>query len=379
MVTITVIGWYGTETIGDRAILAGLIRIFGELYDDFEIKLGSLFPVLSERTLLEDGHFFKSCSRQHLSSMSVFPSLNHRILKKEIYSSDLLIVGGGPLMDMPLLYMLEYAFQIAQKYCVKCALLGCGWGPLHQKEYISCVNKIIQMSDLNIFRDSQSEKECRLYLSKEDSKTTYLIDPAFLAADYYLQKNIDVLRQEAFVSVNFRDIALDQYKGDSLVYEKQFKLLLSELVEKTSVPIKLIPMHTFTIGGDDRIILDKIQKQMGNEQILVQHDPLSLEETMNIYYHSLLCVGMRFHSIVLQTVLNGKNYLLDYTDPVTGKIVGMLDELQLLPFYHKRYCSLQSREQMFHIDSNIQRFTFNERTFSNYLRCYKEKIRLISI
>lgn len=379
MVTITVIGWYGTETIGDRAILAGLIRIFGDVYDDFQIKLGSLFPVLSERTLLEDGEFFRDCSKQHLSSISIFPSLNHGILKKEIHSSDLLIVGGGPLMDMPLLYMLEYAFQIARKYCVKSALLGCGWGPLQQKEYINCVNRIIQMSDLNIFRDLRSENLCISCLGKKDNKTTSLIDPAFLAADFYLQKNVGTPRQEEFISVNFRDISLDQYKGDTLEYEKQFILLLNDLVENTSVPIKLIPMHTFSIGGDDRIILDKIQKEMGVERVLVLHDPLTLEETMGVYYHSLLCIGMRFHSIVLQTVLNGKNYLLDYTDPVTGKIVSMLNELQLFPFYQDRYCSLQLHDKMFCVDPLAQRYVFSEDTFTNYLESYKEKVRLISI
>ena len=43
---ITIIGWYGTETIGDRAILAGLISIFNQAYDEFEVKLGSLNPFL---------------------------------------------------------------------------------------------------------------------------------------------------------------------------------------------------------------------------------------------------------------------------------------------------------------------------------------------
>ena len=39
---ITVIGWYGTETIGDRAILAGLISLFNKSYTYFEIKKNDL-------------------------------------------------------------------------------------------------------------------------------------------------------------------------------------------------------------------------------------------------------------------------------------------------------------------------------------------------
>ncbi len=43
---ILIIGWYGTETIGDRAILAGLISFFSKVYRCFEIKIGSLYPFL---------------------------------------------------------------------------------------------------------------------------------------------------------------------------------------------------------------------------------------------------------------------------------------------------------------------------------------------
>jgi polysaccharide pyruvyl transferase WcaK-like protein len=57
MVKITVIGWYGTETIGDRAILAGLLSLFDEVFGDFELKLGSIYPFFSERTLYEDMDF----------------------------------------------------------------------------------------------------------------------------------------------------------------------------------------------------------------------------------------------------------------------------------------------------------------------------------
>ena len=52
----TVIGWYGTETIGDRAILSGILRLLSEVASDITIELGALYPILSERTLRDDGH-----------------------------------------------------------------------------------------------------------------------------------------------------------------------------------------------------------------------------------------------------------------------------------------------------------------------------------
>lgn len=55
---ITIIGWYGTETIGDRAILAGIISLLSKSISNLSIRLGSLYPFYSERTLYEDSDFF---------------------------------------------------------------------------------------------------------------------------------------------------------------------------------------------------------------------------------------------------------------------------------------------------------------------------------
>ena len=88
MVKIAVIGWYGTETIGDRAILAGLVRVFALTFNDFSIRLGSLFTVLTERTLLEDIDFLSECSGTERLSISILHSLNHKCLRNNIEDAD---------------------------------------------------------------------------------------------------------------------------------------------------------------------------------------------------------------------------------------------------------------------------------------------------
>ena len=60
---ITIIGWYGTETIGDRAILTGIFSFFNQLFNKIEIKLGSLYPFFSKRTLNEDYSFYVKSRR----------------------------------------------------------------------------------------------------------------------------------------------------------------------------------------------------------------------------------------------------------------------------------------------------------------------------
>ena len=93
---ITIIGWYGTETIGDRAILAGLISFFHKSLDNFEIKLGSLYPFFTERTVDEDHAFYRQFVGKDIK-IDIFNSKDSKALVKAIRASDLVVMGGGPL------------------------------------------------------------------------------------------------------------------------------------------------------------------------------------------------------------------------------------------------------------------------------------------
>lgn len=376
MVKIAVIGWYGTETIGDRAILAGLVRVFALTFGDFSIRLGSLFTVLTERTLLEDIDFLSKCSGTDCLSISIFDSLKPKCLRDNIKDADLLVVGGGPLMDITVMYMLEYAFQIAARKGIKTALLGCGWGPLKAEEYIKCALRIVRLSNLTIFRDRLSEQSCLSYWKSEEKKTNALIDPAFFAASYFV-KNINRERTQGHIAINLRDTALDQYGGDSSLLEARFGKMLNDISDKTSLPVYLIPMHTFVIGGDDRVILTKIANKVNKDNVIVLQNPLNLKETMEKYYDAYFCVGMRFHSVVLQTVLNGKNYILDYTEPQKGKIYGMLDELNIVDVYASRYTSLLDNPDIDNLIIECQRYEADFSLLDDYLNSYSRLLKTI--
>ena len=59
MIRVLIIGWYGTETIGDRAILAGILRSLDSyLNSDILLTIGSLYPYISERTIFEDRELY---------------------------------------------------------------------------------------------------------------------------------------------------------------------------------------------------------------------------------------------------------------------------------------------------------------------------------
>ena len=135
MAVVTIIGWYGTETIGDRGILAGLISACAAAGgESLEINLGSLFPIYSERVLEEDIAFHRECAGPRKLAVRVFDVLDCFALREKIRRSDLLMMGGGPLMDLRELYVMQFAFMVAKTHHVRSVLGGCGWGPLSAEQ-----------------------------------------------------------------------------------------------------------------------------------------------------------------------------------------------------------------------------------------------------
>ncbi len=373
MMRCAIIGWYGTETIGDRAILAALIKIISTLPEEIEFSIGSIYPFFTERTLLEEKTFIeKMCSKA--VKLSIFDSRNHTKLKQTIKEVDCLFVGGGPLMDVSWMYMLEYALMEAKKYKKVTGLLGCGMGPLYKKSYIHSARNIISHSDIIIFRDNISKNIAEKIGCKKKKEISVLVDPAVFSAQFFLKEYKNKDRKKDYLAVNLRDFPLEYLKNRNditfIEIKQKLKDFCLKILEK-GYYIKFIPMHYFGIGGDDREYLNRMAFELNSENITVQNMPLTLEETMQNYADAKYCIGMRFHAILLQTILNGNNYILDYTEPKKGKTSGFLEIVEGQKFYKERYINLQSNVKS-EIQFNSDKFCVNIDLLNKYEKTYRE-------
>jgi len=341
---ITILGWYGTETLGDRAILAGILSDFSELFPT--ITIGSLFPFFTERTVKEDFAFYKKYMDFN-NSIDIIDSNSPSQLRQNIESSDLVIVGGGPLMDIDNMHMLSYGLKYAKKKGVKTLLFGCGVGPLNKKEFKKAFIKIYHHSDLVILRDNISKYNAEVIFDEfkyKNSKKIYIsYDPSVLALLKYKKKsrykdknNHLILNLREFPMVYSSEAATVSNVQSKI--EKILKYLSSHFINTDTI---LLPNHYFFWGGDDREIMSRLLFENNKfSKFRIQQSPLNLEETFELYSKAKYCIGMRFHSIVFQTLLNGNNFVLDYTHPQKGKIVGFLKDIQ---FDFKRYISLHTK------------------------------------
>ena len=385
---ITVIGWYGTETIGDRAILAGLFSFFKKAFDDFEIKLGSLYPFFSERTINEDYLFWKSIIKKDIK-VDLFDSKNSKKLDSSIKDSDIIVMGGGPLMDIEPMYMIEYGFKKAKKLNKKTALLGCGIGPLFNKKYEKCLINIINNADLIILRDSISRKKVediynRFNKKCENENIFVSFDPAIQCCKDYIILNNERKDLTKYIAVNLRkypkEYGISTHKGDSYKINNLLKKFIENIATKfDKMEIKLIPMHYFHVGNDDREFLNNIKFDLNLSNINVQNKNLNLYETMQIYQNAKFNIGMRYHSVILQTMLNGRNFILDYTEPKQGKIFGFINDIDKYGFYEKRYIYLQKVNKInfdfINVENVNDKFEIDNDVINRKMDIYIKKIK----
>jgi hypothetical protein len=89
---------------------------------------------------------------------------------------------------------------------------------------------------------------------------------------------------------------------------------------------------------------------------------------------------MRYHSVVLQILLNGNNYILDYTDINKGKISSFLNLIDINGFYKDRYLNMQKDvefEMMRNIPNKLiynETFEYDNNIFNDTLNYYCENI-----
>jgi polysaccharide pyruvyl transferase WcaK-like protein len=345
---ITVIGWYGTETIGDRAILAGIFSLLAKTLPSFSVKLGSLYPFFSERTLAEDLPFYTQiCSR--VLGIEIFNSKNKKELERFIDESDVLVMGGGPLMHINDMFMVDYAFAYAKKKGKKSIIFGCGVGPVHKKKIHKPLYRMLDNADVCILRDDIAKNYLTDKLNyKNGQNILTAVDPSAEAILEYKKLGLPYEKEDQdYIAINYRNFP-SEYVSSHNVSGKEINTQLENLLQKIverfeEKKVRLIPMHYFHIGDDDRVFFNEVMHRKDfYKKIDVQNDPLSLVETFQVFENAWVNIGMRFHSVVLQSLLKGNNYILDYTEPKIGKISGFVDLLsEKQEILENRYVCLQ--------------------------------------
>lgn len=333
---VLVCGWYGTETLGDKAILGGVVNSVRSALGDFELHLGSLAEIyVSQMTVFQ---------MTELEGCTLHPITDAISL---VDSMDLVIFGGGPLMAINSLAQMVAIFQKAVEARVPTLIAGCGVGPLGAPHHNKAIKSLLLHASHRIYRDSKSMQFAQL-LGIDTTHDKVAEDPAFT----WLETCLSVSNPSAATQapseqypkllLGLRDWPYYQYAPElsaleaerlKLRFEREVIAALELLLDKHSdLRIVPFPMCTNHIGGDDRWFYRNLFRDCKNLQEALDFTCLGVElspvDAVNIFKSASVALTMRFHSLVFALAAGIPAVSVDYTLG-RGKVNSLAEKYQV--------------------------------------------------
>ncbi len=317
---VLIVGWYGTETVGDKAILAEIIRNIKNHNNKIIISIASLYPFVTKKTLQELG-----CVNE------VIIDTYSEEYSKACVDADVIMMGGGPLMHIETLGVIMQAFILGQKSGSITVLEGCGIGPLIGSRYSDAVKEIVRLASVVRVRDAASLNW--IYENEKRVDAQLIQDPAI---NYVRTRKNTLIAEEngnkfcCFLRDLPNEYVLDESHVDvdnvKSMYENQLSEIVKSISKKTGLTPHLLPMHTFVVGGDDRqfnrMLCDKYFK---DSNVINDNKIHSADSIIKNMLGSKLNICTRYHSVVFSETLNIPYLAIDYTNG--GKVWSYLNDI----------------------------------------------------
>jgi len=324
---VCIIGWYGTETLGDKAILGGIIDNLIQTGISLKnITIASLNVNYTKLTL----------HQMQLTDVNVIDSYKLKSSHKMIDSQDVFVFGGGPLCDIEPLVDMYTIFRESKLQGKTNIIYSCGIGPLKLKRYIKTLNKILKISDIVFFRDRYTiDKYTKVVPALKQHKNKIFIDPAvaWIKNNY---TNVNKIQKNEYIMVCIREwpymyadgLGYDEYLNKKDLFEKGLAKQIMHCIDK-SLKVILFPMNVDYAGDDDReyyrYFVEKFNLEGKVEVVNWDYTPI---EALSYFKYAKFVIAMRFHSVVFSVTCNTPCIPIDYHYG-NGKITGFMNEVGL--------------------------------------------------
>lgn len=314
---VLICGWYGTETLGDKAIVAGIMTALRKILgSNTKFMVASLNPYVTEIT-----------KRQMFEFHNVeIVEIDHAIAISA--TMDFLVFGGGPMMAINPLAPMEVLFERARTARIKTIAASVGVGPLGGSWFNESIRRTLELCDIRIYRDEKSRQNA-LQIGVAAENDPIAEDPAF----YWLGEipdreptnssgggsNTLLLGLRDFP---YRDYAADLPERKALALKQNYEETVIETIrelmaESLDLIVKPLPMCTNHFGGDDRWFYRRLFRNVSTMGARLDSSLLGPEKTPRDYVKAFqeadALLAMRFHSLVFGIALGVNCVAIDYT------------------------------------------------------------------
>lgn len=195
---------YGSETVGNHFIQLGLLRACFHSCAQRRVTLLSSAPERTARGLAEMRELLEQAGTdeplRRFVAEKVRVDREERI--EELGRGDLLILGGGPIMDDLGMVRWQRWFEWADRAGARILIAGCGLGPLRYEETARLAERLLERAHAVVLRNRPQQRYCRA----AQSPPLLAPDPAFLCAP--LLAPLAQRKKKPILAINARPIDL---------------------------------------------------------------------------------------------------------------------------------------------------------------------------
>lgn len=323
---VLITGWYGTETLGDKAILGGVIQMLRKAFDG-EIDLASIEPYVSRET------------KRQMPELEISEILSLDVAKSKVLSGEYqsVIIAGGPLMStISYCADLRDLFYNARSVGASTVIAGCGLGPLDSEDFVVEIEEIFQLATSTVLRDESSKQLAKSKFGHNANIDAVICDPAFIWLREQREKlGVKSESRSNRVILALRDWPISEYGlslelADAQNAKSHFENQIVEFVKvylRECGPDSVLPfcMHKFALGGDDRFFYKRLLREFPQVLSHLEIKHKSPAEDLLGFYSAKSALTMRFHSLVFAIGTSTPFRAIDYT--LGGKIAGLANDL----------------------------------------------------
>jgi polysaccharide pyruvyl transferase CsaB len=307
MSEIVISGYYGYANAGDEAMLYAMIEALTEVDASVKITVISGNP--------------NDTRRRH--GVAAVYRLNYPEIIRVLMSSDLLISGGGSLLqdvtsDRSLYYYLSI-MMLAKKLGKPVMLYAQGIGPVRGSMAQGAMRYIGNMVDLITVRDEGSASELKL-LGIKTPPVHITADPVLALHPVDKEPGRGILRRHSLEGAKpLLGISVREWK-DWGHYKQVLAQAADRLTEDYGARVVFIPMQ----WPDDLEVARKIKDRMHTPAVLLEEE-YTTGELLSLVGNLDILIGIRLHALIFAAVMQTPMLGISY-DPKVDRFMETIGE-----------------------------------------------------
>jgi MoaA/NifB/PqqE/SkfB family radical SAM enzyme/polysaccharide pyruvyl transferase WcaK-like protein len=334
--SILIIGAYGGEHVGDAAILGGVILRCLSSYENIDKIYVSSFRKLRTKRWINSLDFTVDieCVDDELA-------LNQKI------DIDLLVYGGGPLMELPLHLGNHLHTAIGySKLGIPFIIEGVGIGPIKTKITDYFVKKLLKISSFTRVRTTKAKADVYRMTGldvslSQDPAFDYLksrTDPKNLSKHELISLNklVDSASAELVVAINLRPL-WNKYsfikerstEEVELNYLKELTTCFNALSKEYNIKFVFFPMNADQFGMSDFETANRLKRLMSKVGLVLhiwEAEP-GIDAVIKFLRTVDCVVSMRFHGCIFALSQCSDNVIsIDYQLGKPGKVTDVMND-----------------------------------------------------